>query len=132
MQQNRFDYHGTILGNIYWNVNRPLEDSESIARDENVIYELNDTYIQPVTHSIRITNMPLGRDYVMTVPNTWPHGINYWQILSGFDTYFRKIFDPAQNGGKLEPLGNHIRWEGLTYAQQDLDGTRIYHLHLGS
>lgn len=136
---SRNGFEGTqILGNINWNIMLPLStaqlsEGDRLRRlDTSLAHELNNIYLMPPTREVtiglwelqsQVINTKRGqgqrlnrKNYIFTVPDDWPYGMNLWQLLISIESWFnwaiQNGFQPAddQFGGFYIGNGpNHLQ-----------------------
>jgi hypothetical protein len=119
----------SILDDISGTIDNLIETSE--LSDETKIL-LNNLGLVPHTRSIRISSEYLDSDYIISAPDNWQNGLNLWQLLAGFDAFFKSYMRKYNVDDIAELFGSHIYWEGLYYEGMGDDNIPIYHLSLGS
>jgi hypothetical protein len=135
---NLFDSDTNILMNISSTVDDLLRNAElldgvnSTPLTDDIKRRLNETYLMPPTRSIKVESPDLDGIYMISAPNNWQYGLNYWQLLAGFDAFFKSYMRKYNTDDINAVFGDHIYWEGLSYIETDKNGIPIYHLSLGS
>lgn len=91
--------YNVIIGNISWNLSLPLSEAylfvnndydHPVKFNDKILHELNDHYLEPSTRSCTIdlwTNEHDPAEYIFEVPDTYSHGMNYYQILMGLQAF---------------------------------------------